>query len=151
ENVGGVRAVELELASPGINVLVGANGAGKSSTMNAVSRAYGAEVPLEPRDGADHGTVEVDGVRLVVKKVVRSTGRAELELASTGPLADLIDGGGLKDPEARAKCRNRALIRLLRLPVTEEAVALLAGDPEITDAATDRIADEQADDMLTAA
>lgn len=151
ENVGGVKTVELELASPGINVLVGANGAGKSSTLNAVSRAYGAEVALEPRDGADHGTVDVDGVHLVVKKVVRSTGRAVLELASTSHLADLVDGGGHKDPDARARCRNRALLALSRVPVTEEAVAVLAGDPEIAEAALHRIREDLVDDVLTAA
>lgn len=71
ENVGGIRHFVAEVF-PGVNVLTGQNGAGKTSTMNAVARMYGADIQLEPRDGSDHGTVEDDrGVRLVIKKVAR--------------------------------------------------------------------------------
>lgn len=151
ENVGGIRHFVAELAA-GVNVLTGQNGAGKTSTMNAVARLYGAEIPLEPRDGTDHGTVEDDrGVRLVIKKVAKVTGVADVALAETGALADLIDGGGHKDPDARARSRIRALLRLTRLPVTDEAIATLAGDPEVAALALREIRDNQIDDLLAAA
>ena len=66
-NLGGITSAELRL-EPGVNVLTGANGAGKTSAMRAVSRALGADVPVEVRDGADHGSVEAGGARLVVKE-----------------------------------------------------------------------------------
>jgi len=56
-NLGGITSAELRL-EPGVNVLTGANGAGKTSAMRAVSRALGADVPVEVRDGADHGSAE---------------------------------------------------------------------------------------------
>src|SRR5690606_483536 len=65
--------------------------------------------------------------------------------------ADLIDGGGMKDADARNRCRIRALLTLLRLPVSEEAISTLASDPEILDRALVRMDAEPVDDILTAA
>jgi chromosome segregation ATPase len=148
-NLGGITSAELRL-EPGVNVLTGANGAGKTSAMRAVSRALGADVPVEVRDGADHGSVEAGGARLVVKKVARASGVAQVSLADGGPLADLIDPG-LKDSDSAAKARIRALLRLVRVPVSEEILAQLAGDPEVFAAASDELlGQETTPDLLTA-
>lgn len=147
-NVGGISTAALTL-SPGVNVLTGANGAGKTSALRAVSRAFGSDVALEVRDGASQGTVEADGVRLVVKRVVRSTGAAELKLADGSALADLIDPG-LKDSEAAAKARVRALLQLVRVPVTEDVLGVLADDPEVVAAVRQEHAEGSIEDLLAA-
>jgi hypothetical protein len=147
-DIGGVAAFDLTLR-PGVTELIGRNGAGKTSTMSAVSRLFGAEVPLEPRDGSESGEVVGEGVKLVVRKVCRATGQADVALADTGPLATLIDPG-LKDPEARAKARIRALVALLRLPVTDEAILTLAADALVAKVATQEIHDEMIEDLLQA-
>ncbi|HAM56009.1 MAG TPA: hypothetical protein DCQ64_11605, partial [Candidatus Rokubacteria bacterium] len=60
-----------------MNVLLGPNGAGKTSALRAISRALGSNVPLEVRDGARQGSVEAPGVKLSIRKVVATDGRAE--------------------------------------------------------------------------
>lgn len=132
-NIGGIRHAELEL-HPGVNVLRGRNGAGKSSAMNAITRALGGDVALEVRDGEPSGSVSVGGVALEVRRVVRATGRAEVALADVAPLGDLIDPG-IKDPEAANRARVRALLALVPMPIDDlKLLALAAGDPEIVEA-----------------
>ena len=147
-NVGGIADAQLHLV-PGVNVLTGRNGAGKTSALRAVSRAFGADVPLEVRDGAAQGSVEAGGVKLVVKKGVRSSGAAAVELADGGPLADLIDPA-LKDPDAAAKARVRALLQLVPVPVTEEVLAVLAGDADVLAAVGQEHAEGSVKDLLSA-
>jgi len=147
-NIGGVSSFSLTL-KPGVTELTGSNGAGKTCTMNAVSRLFGADVPLEPRDGSSSGEVVGDGVKLVVRKVVRSTGHAEVALADTGHLATLIEPA-IKDPDARAKARIRALVALLRMPVDEASIRTLAGDDQVATAAIQEIKDEMIEDLLQA-
>lgn len=149
-NVGGVRELRLAL-QPGVNELRGRNGAGKSSAIRAIARAAGGDEPLEVRDGAAHGTVEGPGVSLRVGRVVRATGVAEVSLADVGALADLIDPG-IADSDAANRARIRALLRMVALPVTEEAVLTLAGgDGELAAAAMSRIRQQRIDDLLGAA
>lgn len=127
-DVGGVRDLKVEL-QPGVNILRGRNGAGKTSTLNAITRAMGGDVPLEVRDGAPVGVVEGPGVTLSVRRVVRKTGHAEVALADCGALAQLIDPG-INDSDAAAAARVRALLRLLPVPVDQEALTVLAGGDE---------------------
>lgn len=127
ENVGGIDHVQLRLV-PGVNVLRGHNAAGKSSAMDAISRAQGASVPIERRDGTESGTVTGPGVSLRIRNVVKTTGDAEMQLADSGPLARLIDPG-LKGTDAAARERVRALIELLELSVDDSfLVQLCQGD-----------------------
>lgn len=127
-NVEGVAQATLHL-TPGVNVLRGRNAAGKTSALRAVTRASGGATTLERRDGSEHGTVSGPGVMLRVGKTVRTTGETELELADVGPLAKLIDPG-LKDSEAAARERLRALAEMLRLPLDDDAARTLAQGSE---------------------
>ncbi len=127
-NVAGIEHATL-LLHPGVNVLRGRNGAGKTSAKDAIVRAQGGNVDLERRDGSDHGEVTGPGVRLRVGKVVRRTGEAEVSLADTSPLSTLIDPG-LKDSEAAAKARVRALIELLNVDVDKAALETLCQGDE---------------------
>lgn len=148
DNTEGIRHAALIL-EPGVNVLRGANGKGKTSAMRAATRLAGGDVPLAPYDGAAQGTVEGLGVRLVVRKVVRTTGTADLALADTAPLGDLIDPG-IKDSEKANSARLRALARLSRLPVTDDAVRALAADDEVAKAALEAVRQACIGDLLQA-
>ena len=128
KNVGGIDHVKLVL-EPGVNVLRGANAAGKTSAMRAVVRAQGGKMPLERRDGSERGTVIGPGVTLNVRQVVKATGEAELNLADSGPLARLIDPR-LKNTDAAARERIRALVELLELEVDDESLRALCPGAE---------------------
>lgn len=147
-NVGGVRDAEFVL-QPGVNVLRGPNGSGKTSVMRAVSRALGGGDRIEVRDGAGRGAVHVAGVNLAVKSVVRSSGKAELSIADAGPLARLIDPG-IDDPEKANAARLRALLEMTPLPATEERIVQLAGDDEVAEVVVLELKDGRTTDLLTA-
>ena len=149
-DVGGIRDLVVRLL-PGVNVLRGRNGAGKSTAIAAVTRASGGDAEIEARDGAPIGTVEGPGVTLRVRKVVRTgsggEGTAQIELADTGPLTRLIDPG-IADPDRRAAARLRAFSELANLPVDEGAIQVLADlDNEIGQIVCER----QPSDLIEAA
>jgi len=151
ENIGGITRFDFPLKL-GVTELVGENGQGKSSSMNAAARLFGAEIPLEPRDGEEEGSVEetTSGVKLIVRQATRRSGVADVSIADVGPLAELIDPG-ISDPKARNAARIRALLKICRLPVTEEAIATLAGDKEVARIALHQCKGELIDDLLRAA
>jgi DNA repair exonuclease SbcCD ATPase subunit len=149
-DVGGIYDFQLQLKQ-GVNVLGGRNGAGKTSALRAVSRAMGAEIPIEVRDGAETGTIKGAGVTLKIRKVAKTSGIAEAEIADTGRLADLIDGGGFADPDARNRARIRALLWFVQLPINEETIAVLAGDPVVAAAALHECRENLISDLLEAA
>ena len=151
QDVAGISNLDLSL-HVGMNLLRGRNGAGKSSAMLGISRACGADVPLEVRDGANEGRISGNGVSIVIRKVAATTGKAEVELVGGDDLAELIDGGGYADPKARAKARVRALLRIERLPVTAETISELAGgECEIASQALRECEENLIDDLLEAA
>ena len=125
DNIGGIEHLDVVL-KPGVNVLRGANAAGKTSAIRAIARAQGADVPLERRDGSERGMVQGPGVVLVVRKVATAAGDAVVELADIGPLGRLIDPR-LKGAGESARARIRALIELLDLGTTDDDVVLLCG------------------------
>lgn len=150
DNVGGIEHAELHLA-PGVNVLRGRNAAGKTSAMRAIVRAQGGGGELERRDGSDHGEVVGPGVRLRVGKVVRATGAAELSLAEVSPLSQLIDPG-LKDTDAAARARVRALVELLGISIDDQALEVLcSGNEGLTKWLRDTVQTEAIDDVMAAA
>lgn len=151
ENVGGIQRAQLELRPGTINVLVGANGGGKTTAANCIRRAAGERVALEVRDGAHLGTVELPGVKLQVKTSIRSTGVAEVELADTGPLSRLIDPG-LKGDEERALARVRAMVELIRPDFTAAVVAELADrEPGVTAAVEQELSEGAHPDLVDVA
>ena len=63
ENIKAIKAVTIHPAVCGPVIIGGANGAGKTATLDAIAMALGGEklVPKEPiRHGEDHGRVAVD-------------------------------------------------------------------------------------------
>jgi len=128
-DVGGVHEAKLVLR-PGVNELGGKNGSGKTSSINAIRRAHGERVPLEPRDGAAQGVIEAPGVVVKIKRRVTETGDALCELADTGPVARAIDPG-LKGSEEAAIARIRAVIEMLCPAFDAGVLEQLAADPAI--------------------
>lgn len=150
ENVGGVERASLTL-TPGVNCLLGRNGAGKTSAVRAIVRATGGSGELERRDGSERGSVDGPGVHLRVGKVVTATGEAELALADATPLSTLIDPG-IKGTDAQARARVRALVELLGLRVDDASLALLCGgDRALAEWLAKHVQAESIDGLLDAA
>ena len=150
DNIGGVEHAEFKF-KPGVNVLAGPNGAGKTSSINGIRRAHGDDVEVERRDGSEKGTVEGPGVMLKVTQVARKTGSAEVTICDTAPVSMLIDPG-LKDPDARARSRIRALVELLDLGIDDKFINIITGGDEALLEFARYIANEdQIDEILTLA
>jgi len=134
QNLGPIHDFVCEV-SPGMNLLTAANGSGKSIFLNAITRAGGVDIPIEPRDGSQKGKLLIDDV--VVLEVTRSkskTGQStEVSLASVSPLATVIDPG-LKDKKAAEAARIRALVSILNLKTDRELISeLVQGDERALD------------------
>ena len=125
DDIGGIKHLDVVL-KPGVNVLRGANAAGKTSAIRAIARAQGADVPLERRDGSERGMVQGPGVVLVVRKIASAAGDAVVELADIGPLGRVIDPG-IKGTKEAARARIHALIELLDLGIKDDDIVLLCG------------------------
>ncbi len=149
ENTGGVSRAELSL-SPGVNVLLGRNGAGKTSCIDAVVRASGGKAKIERKDGTQEGRIEGPGIKLTLKQVVKADGLAELELADVGPLGRLIDPR-LKSSEAAASARIRALVELVGLGVDDRKLLdLCDGNTALFEEVTEIIQADAIDNLLEA-
>ena len=150
ENIGGVKHASLTL-TPGVNCLLGRNGAGKTSAVRAIVRATGGSGELERRDGSERGSVDGPGVHLRVGKVVTATGEAELALADATPLSTLIDPQ-IKGTDAQARARIRALVELLGLRVDDASLAsLCGGDRALAEWLAKQVQAESIDGLLDAA
>lgn len=130
DNVGGIHHADL-LLKPGVNELLGGNGAGKTSAMQAIRRAFGEKIAVEKRDGAVEGRITAPGIVVKLGKVVKATGEAELELADAGPLTRIIDPG-MKGSDEAATARVRALVELLSPEFDADTLRLLAVEEEAT-------------------
>lgn len=151
ENVGGIQQAHVEILPGAITVFTGQNGAGKTTLTNSIRRAVGERVPLEVRDGAHLGTVELPGVRLQIKSSIRSSGQAEVALADTGPLSRLIDPG-LKGDDEKALARVRAMLELIRPDFTADVVAALADqEDEVASAVEQEVRDGALRDLVDVA
>lgn len=127
DGLNGLNHFAFEVGEPGIYVLRGPNGAGKTSAIEAVRRACGDKsARRDLTDGAVKGEARVGGVLLRVGQRQSTTGQLSAHLEDTGSLATLIDPG-LKDPDARARARIRALADLVDLDVTPERLDRLSG------------------------
>lgn len=121
QNVNGVRDLCFNLGEPGVYVLRGKNGAGKTSAINAVMAAAGArDAVAEPTDGQESGQVLVGGVRMVVGARRLTTGAPSIHLADSASLGAFIEPG-LRDEKAGNKRRIEALLRMVPIPADDAA------------------------------
>jgi hypothetical protein len=114
-NAGPINELEIVLPpKPGLVVLHGDNGTGKSTTLDAIDRLVGGdgELPITRRDGAANGIAEGLGVRLTLGKVNRRTGEATVAaLDSKYNVRDFVEPG-LKDPAAADRARIKGLLAI---------------------------------------
>ena len=156
-NVGGVAEATLDLL-PGVNLLVGANGSGKTSAIDALVKAHGGDAKIERRDGTRKGEVTGPGVHIIVGRNVRKgkgdeveSDQAELRLADLAPLSDLIDPQ-VKDSDLAARHRIAGLVRLLELQLDDAAIdTLAAGDEALLKWLVTHCQDEGITDLIAAA
>lgn len=149
KDIGGLPALAVTL-QPGINVLRGPNGSGKTSAIGAITKAYGGKVAIEKRDGAAKGTVEVPGTTVSMKMVARATGEAEVALANVGPFSEFIDPG-IDDPERAEFSRMRSLLEIYPMPVDEAKLVELAGHDDVAREVVGELREGGISDLLTAA
>jgi energy-coupling factor transporter ATP-binding protein EcfA2 len=111
-DIGPVRSLDVQV-SPGLNVLRGANGSGKSTVLKAVSYALtkSGEKPT-PRDGSRAGRIECFGATVTFTSRATTKGNLEVEsLSGRLDLGDLILNA-YEDPAVSDKHRIRKLIEL---------------------------------------
>jgi len=161
-DIGGLADVAIELVSGRVNVLQGANGAGKTSLLRALAGALGGDASgLEVRDGADFGSVDVEpsgeedgGFRVVVpsRGRLRQQGEAPLLTADIDAVGSLITGDHLKSPAARDRRRQDAFLQIVRPKVDANAIRILCeGDREAMERLSGRVDSGQVRDLLGAA
>lgn len=126
-DIGPVKNLDVQV-TPGLNVLRGANGSGKSTVLKAVSYALTktGEKPTA-RDGTRAGRIEAFGVQVTFTS--RATAKGSLEVES---LSGRLDLGDLileqyEDPAVSDKYRIRKLIELSGAQATPEMFAPLLG------------------------
>ena len=135
-NVGPINELEVPLAPGRLTRVTGANGAGKSTAINAVLAACGSDVgaDLTPRDGHSSGSVEMPGVTLRIGKRLSRKGESEtfVFMEDGGDLQKFIDPG-VKDPAAADARRIEAILNMAGVKVDEASVKALVGDELFAD------------------
>lgn len=113
QNVGAI--VKCVIPAPeggGIVELLGLNGKGKSTALEAIESMTGRKNDLSMRDGTTKGTAEGLGVTLTIGRSTRVSGEAEVSsLEGKLSIADLVDPG-LVDPMRADQRRIKALVTL---------------------------------------
>lgn len=135
--VGPVVEFEYELAEPGVHVITGDHGAGKTTILRTVELATGGRVEKPTKmDGAKSGSATIAGKTLKIGKVVREEGELSLQ-----GLTDL-DLSGLHTPKflgphTRDAHRIKALARLAGVAADPALFHELLGCREEFDAVVD--------------
>jgi hypothetical protein len=110
-NIGPIKRAKFTLV-PGMNVLKGPNGIGKTRALEAVSSLTHGQGQATPRDGATRGEAEGFGATLKVGR--RVTHGGELDVVSIEgrfDLSHLVDPG-IKANDAADAQRIKALVQL---------------------------------------
>lgn len=140
-NIGPVEEFRYQMDEPGLHVLVGQQGSGKSTTLRTVELAMNGETSLKPvkRDGAKNGEATIAGKTLKISRTTREEG--ELTVEGLGDLdITTLHWPRYEKPEIRDKYRIATLCRLAGLKgsvedfksiVTEEEWNTLVG-PKVT-------------------
>lgn len=123
QDLGPVPTVDIEV-KPGINVLRGANGAGKSTVLDAVQYALTKSGPKPtPRDGTRAGRIEAFGATVTFTSLATAKGNLEVEsLSGKLDIGDLIDPGY----EDQAVCDKHRIRKLIDLSGAEAKTSTFA-------------------------
>lgn len=136
KNVGPSDHLEAEIDGAGLHLFVAENGAGKSrhlDLLRQLSSRKELQRRVHIRDGESEasltlGPAQVEFVLGPAGDVrVTTSGLDQLPVVGDmpAPIETLIDGGGLKDPDARARRRIDALLSYAPVPASDERLARL--------------------------
>ncbi len=127
-NVGPHESLSLSFR-PGVSILKGRNGIGKSTAIAATAAAMGGDGSVSVLDGKLKGTVSVDGVLVLqIGKTVNRKGQPSVEIGSFSAISDMIDPG-VQDPVKADARRVKAILSMAPVPLTPEVVlALTSGN-----------------------
>lgn len=121
-DIGPICEFETELKSPGLYVLEGSPGAGKTTILRSLQLAVDGRSDTKPtkRDGAARGIIEVAGKTIRITKTTRAEGELDVDGLGDLSIADLH-----QPPFKDAKTRDRhRIVTLLRLAGAKANVEL---------------------------
>jgi len=113
ENIGPITEFEFQMTEPGLYVLEGNPGAGKSTCIRTIQLVVDGRCDVKPtkRDGANRGLAEVAGKTVRISKTTRSEG--DLSVEGLGDLS-IVDLHSPKFQDAKTRDRHR-IVTLCRL------------------------------------
>ena len=147
-DVGPVIDFEYTMQSPGLHILRGAQGAGKTTILRTVQLATDGRTDQQPtkRDGAKRGEAIVAGRTVRIAKQVREEG--ELTVDGLGDLdLTVLHNPKFADAATRDRYRIKALVRLSGVKADASLFHALLGDRESFDEVVDAAATET-DDLV---
>lgn len=113
ESIGPVEEFSYEMEEPGLHVLRGAQGAGKTTILRTVQLATDGKTDVKPtkKDGAKRGVATVAGKTVKIARTVREEG--ELDVEGLGDLdLNMLHSPKFNDATTRDKYRIKTLARL---------------------------------------
>jgi hypothetical protein len=112
-NIGPITEFEYEFSGPGLHILRGKQGAGKTTVLRTAQLAVDGRTDVKPtkRDGSPRGEAVVCGKRLRIAKQVREEGEINVDGLGDLNIADL-HAPKYQDPSTRDKHRIKTLVRL---------------------------------------
>lgn len=134
-NIGPVKEFEATLATPGVHVIRGKQGAGKSTILRTVKFAVDGDCDPKPtnHDDAPAGEACVAGKTLRVMKTVREEGDLGVDGVGELNISD-IHTPRFIDPKTRDRHRISGLIRLAGVEARPEMFHSLFGGADRFDA-----------------
>jgi energy-coupling factor transporter ATP-binding protein EcfA2 len=130
-NVGAVVEFEYSLNGPGLHVLLGHQGAGKSTVLRTVELAVDGRCDVKPpkRDGSARGEAYVAGHTLRINKQTRVEGELTIEGLGDLSIADL-HSPQFRDAATRDRHRIKSLVRIAGVKADASLFHYLLGDEE---------------------
>tara|TARA_R110000796_G_scaffold57672_2_gene132904 strand:+ start:8497 stop:10008 length:1512 start_codon:yes stop_codon:yes gene_type:complete len=113
ENVGPVSHLEINLGEPGITILSGPNGSGKTTSLEGIQKTATGKGKMSVKDGERSGLIEMPGAKCTISAVTRHKNSkcTVVNLEDQFSLGDLVDPG-LKSDDAADARRIKALVGL---------------------------------------
>lgn len=115
---------------PGLNVLAGKNGSGKSNNIGGLMWALGNDVAPKLRRGAEEAYVKINGqVIRSLPKPLKQTEDLELTLSDLSPITEIILPH-VRDIKTADQHRIKNLLKIKPVDVSDEVLCMLVGDDE---------------------
>ena len=130
-DIGPVTEFEYGMEAPGVHVLRGRQGAGKTTILRTVQLATDGRTDIKPtkRDGTRNGTAVVAGKTLRISKKVMEDGEISVDGLGDLNISDL-HSPKFMDAVTRDKHRIKTLIRLAGVAADATVFHDLLGGPE---------------------